>query len=377
MRTGAGPTGWNGFGAFPGMPAMPGFGGFPVMPAFGGFPAMPGWGGVAGRATTGRPRSPEAMLDALFYDVDVITDEETALLGTDAAPEGAVVVVPPTGQGTVRVYRDFATYAAADDPVTAVAVAGVASSALGGAALSRDVADAIGAPVAAVVSGHGLSDLAAEAMGGWFWYGGINLMRQAAKVVTPWSQLVGAAEDQLEASELVSFVRTSKDVDTLLHLIESDGSIELLVGHSKGNLMISEALYWLRANDPKRFIEVTEKTAVITLCAKVGMPAGCERVIDITGEHDSFGAMNSRIDIRSDHIVPNAWHSTSRQFPYEMGLDVTKAIRAVLPLLDGPLTDQRIPRRPNGAATGGGRSRTATGRGKPRASGSAAARRRS
>lgn len=315
------------------------------------------------------------MLDALFYDVDVVTEEETALLGTDVAPEGAVVVVPPTGGERLRVYRDHPTWAAADDPVAAVAVAGVASSALGGAALARDVADALDAPVAAVVSGHGLSDLAAEAMGGWFWYGGLNLMRQAAKVVTPWSQLIGAAEDQLEASELVSYVRTSKDVDTLLHFIEGDSPVELLVGHSKGNLMISEALYWLRANDPKQFVAVTDRTAVITLCAKVGMPAGCERVIDITGEHDSFGAMNSRIDIRSDHIVPNAWHSTSRQFPYEMGLDVTKAIRAVLPLLDQPLTDQRIPRRPGDAtAKAGGRSRSRASRTTP--SRSAAARRR-
>lgn len=50
----------------------------------------------------------------------------------------------------------------------ALAIAGVGSSALGAAAFARNVADGLGEPVAAVVSGYGLADVLTEALGGFF-----------------------------------------------------------------------------------------------------------------------------------------------------------------------------------------------------------------
>ena len=287
------------------------------------------------------PRSRNTWLDTLFYDVSVISDEEVALLGDTMAHEGAVLVVPPSGAGMLSRHEDFDAFVASGEIVGTIAVAGVGSSALGGAALGRNIADAIEAPVGVVVSGYGFADLAAEALGGWFWFGALNSMRHAFEGLDQWSRLFGQGAERLEASDLVRLVRLSKDVDTLLKLLEVDYPIDLLVGHSKGNLVISEALYWLRGHDPARFAKVAGRAAIITLCAKIGMPVGCSPVIDVTGEYDGFGAINSRLDIRADYVVPHAWHSTNREFPFEMGLDVTRAVRAVLPMLERPKANRK------------------------------------
>lgn len=105
-----------------------------------------------------------AVLDAIFYDVGTITEDENEILAKQLAREGAIVVVPPTGEGQLALYQDVASFVSADQSVAALAVAGVGSSALGAAAFARNVADALNAKVAAVVSGHGLADLLTEAM---------------------------------------------------------------------------------------------------------------------------------------------------------------------------------------------------------------------
>ena len=75
--------------------------------------------------------------------------------------------MPPTGAGSLVLcgtVDDFAD--AGGSEIRTLVVAGVGSSALGAAAFARNVADACGTPVAAVVSGYGLADLLTEALGG-------------------------------------------------------------------------------------------------------------------------------------------------------------------------------------------------------------------
>jgi hypothetical protein len=78
--------------------------------------------------------------------------------------EGAIIVVPPSGRGPLRHYRNAARYINAEgDRIRALAVAGVGSSVVGTVAFARNVADAIDSDVAGVVTGSGLPFLGEQA----------------------------------------------------------------------------------------------------------------------------------------------------------------------------------------------------------------------
>ncbi|MDB5423684.1 MAG: hypothetical protein JWQ29_1100 [Phenylobacterium sp.] len=284
-------------------------------------------------------RRRNTALDAVFYDVGVITAAETQALAPWLAHEGAIVVTPPSGGAPLTVYEDLDKFLASPhrQSVHTLAVAGVGSSALGGAALARNIADARDETVAAVVSGYGFADLPTEALGGWICFGALNSVRHAFEGLDRWSRLFEAGEKAIEVLDGVGLARLSKDTATLTRLLGDPGfKPKLLVGHSKGNLVISEALYWLAERDLARCTALGQDCNIVTLCAKIGMPPAFERVIDVTGELDGFGAMNSRQDIVSEYVAPHAWHSTNREFPFGLGLDVAAALRHIEPLLAAP-----------------------------------------
>ena len=88
-------------------------------------------------------------------------------------------IVPPSGAGPLKLclsIDQFAEFGGRE--VSAIAVADVGSSALGSAAFARNVADAIGRPVAAVVSGYGWPT-ATEALGGFVGFGALNGLRHS------------------------------------------------------------------------------------------------------------------------------------------------------------------------------------------------------
>ena len=135
------------------------------------------------------------LLDSLFYDVGSLSGEEQAQLSPLTDREGAIVVVPPSGRGPLRHYRNAARYINAEgDRIRALAVAGVGSSVIGTVAFARNVADAIGSDVAGVVTGYGFTDLITEALGGWFFFGALDRarMRFERLVETSMSELVCA-----------------------------------------------------------------------------------------------------------------------------------------------------------------------------------------
>jgi hypothetical protein len=291
-------------------------------------------------------RRRNALLDAVFYDVGAISDVEAESLAPWFAHEGAILLVPPTGRGTLTVFEDLAAFRASGDlSAKAIAVAGVGSSALGAAALARNVADARDENVVAVVSGYGFSDVLTEALGGWFWFGALNSLRHMFDGLDRVTQtLTEPVEQLIEAIDGVATVRLSPDTATVADLLGDPAfGFDLLVGHSKGNLVLSEALYWLKARDPRRIAAVGASHRIVTLCAKVGMPEDCRRVFDVTGEYDLLGALNSRPDIRSDLVVPHAWHSTNPASPWQSGLDATAAVKSALAALDRPMRNQIVP----------------------------------
>lgn len=274
-------------------------------------------------------RQRNAVLDWLFYDVGVVTHSEAIALSPWLAAEGAILYVPPTGAGQLEVCASIDDFAAAfANKVHTVAVAGVGSSALGAAAFARNVADAIGEPVAAVVSGYGLADLATEALGGFFLFGAANSLRhgfewldrlrESGAVADPGTSKAGA--------ETGSPMQRSKDTRTVQALLSHKAlKLKLLIGHSKGNLVISEALFQMKALDATRLKQIAKQMLIVTVSAKIAMPPDFEHIVDIIGQIDGFGALNSRWDLGTEVTVPFAWHHTNTELP--MHLPVTETLR--------------------------------------------------
>lgn len=105
----------------------------------------------------------------------------------------------------------------------------------------------------------------------------------------------------------------------------------LLIGHSKGNLVLSEALYALES-DEGAATAIAERCRIVTMSAVIGMPRRYKAITDVIGQYDLFGAINSRPGIMPEHIVPHAWHSTNTEFPLSMGIDVSATLRTILAL---------------------------------------------
>lgn len=265
-----------------------------------------------------------AFLDAVFYDVNAVAHEETPDLAFWLAREGAIILVPPPGKGRLKVFLTPEDYLREQMPVAALAIAGVGSSALGAAAFARNVANGLGEPVAAVVSGYGLADILTEALGGFFWFGALNSIRHAFEPLDAFTKMFSRTEKR-DSNSL--WTRTSKDTETVIALLADERfSPRVLVGHSKGNLVLSEALYAIANERPDLAEKVAAQSGIITISAKVGMPSTFRDVVDVVGEWDWFGALNSRPDIPADLVVPYAWHSTNPDFPMGMGINVPQAI---------------------------------------------------
>jgi len=270
-------------------------------------------------------RRRNAVLDAVFYDVGVVTPAEAASVAPWLAREGALLIVPPSGAGMLRIcpgIEDFARNGGINTRI--LAVAGVGSSALGTAAFARNVADAFGEPVAGLVSGYGLADMLTEAAGGWFWFGTLNRMRHMYEQIDDLAR--GNKVEISWPAETMNPARASLDTRTLCRLLtDRRFHFGLLTGHSKGNLVISEALYDLHDAHQD---ELLGDLAIVTISAAIAMPPRYRNIIDVMGEIDWFGAMNSNIDISIEYRPRNAWHHTNTELNWHLPVrEVLSALR--------------------------------------------------
>jgi len=305
---------------------------FMTMASFPFLPALPGVPGIPGTDNT--------ALDAMFYDIGVLSRAERAQLRHPGKDEGMILEVGPSWEPSLRVWDSLSQCDNLAPRYRAITIAGVGSSALGAAALARNAADALRGPVLGVVSGQGITDIASEAMGGYFLFGGLNAMRHgvnsvdrtmdAMRAMNPF--LFGPSMASIDPGQGFQLARFSKDVKALVALIggaESGGvEVDWLVGHSKGNLVISEALYALRTKDSERFEAIARGVPIVTFGARIAMPTQVETVIDVMGDLDGFGAMNSRPDIAVDVTVPGAWHHTNTRLPFHV--PVTKTLERIV-----------------------------------------------
>ncbi len=296
---------------------------------------------VAGLAPAFKTRN--AGLDALFYDIGALTPEEQASVGPGADEEGALIVVPPGGSTRrIRHHPDIAHFLAAEgDTVQALVVAGVGSSALGTAALARNVADAYGLEVAGLVSGYGASDLLSEALGGWFFYGATDRFRHGLREMSRRleARATPAPAPATRGGRVGARAKPATplaDLDALGHLLAAaPPRLRLLVGHSKGCLMIDHALesHADALRRQGRESPLFERLHLVTFGAVCDLPPVYRHRHQFLGALDSFGGLNSRLDLPFQRL-PGAWHHLNRRWPAHV--DVAACLRRELPAVFEP-----------------------------------------
>jgi hypothetical protein len=276
-------------------------------------------------------RRRNAILDAVFYDVGKITKAEAQDIGPWMAREGSILIVPPSGQGALVRCANIEAFAAAYEQrrLRILTVAGVGSSALGSAAYARNVADAFNEPVVAIVSGYGLADVLTEGLGGWFLFGALNRLRHQFEQLDNWSRRGILADTTPTVSNAqVRLGDFSLDTKTAIVLLSDRRfHFDVLTGHSKGNLVISEALFELDDGAAAHLGPANPDPSIVTVSAAVAMPSSYSKVIDVIGGIDGFGLLNS---VRPfERVWPRAWHHTNTEEVF-FHLPVTQIFRELI-----------------------------------------------
>ena len=217
----------------------------------------------------------EGLFDCIFYDTDNLTQEDVKnghWLYNLGVEEGHFFVVQPSGAGSrvehIASVEELVCHYASQR--MAVALPGVASSAVGAVSFARTVANGLQRPTIAIVTGYGWSDLRVEALGGWF----LNLFLKAAQ------------HSPLPVPML------EKDAERLLEILQKHPRIDTIVGHSKGSGVIMNTL--------KKFGEAEQKAhedlQVITFGCMIVPPSWLKHINQYMGAFlDPLGLANTSV----------------------------------------------------------------------------------
>lgn len=262
-----------------------------------------------------------------------------------ANPEGAILGVDAKNSPHIRRFYNVNAFLDKDTGgvplVEAISVSGVGSSALGSAALAWNVSTALGQPVAAIVPGYGLADVIQQALGGWFGFEMYYWLKQPLQTwlayTTPDAACIGRhllattpGHITAPGTDTPVFQRGSGSSDVLHAILKKSEHINTLVGHSKGALVIENAILGIGPEHQARLHLVTFGCVVREL-ASVG------RYDQFLGSQDGLGILNSGGN-RPEHPVPD-WHSTNTRLPATMA--VSELVGTVLIHSVEPATDSR------------------------------------
>ena len=83
------------------------------------------------------------------------------------------------------------------------------------------------------------------------------------------------------------------------------------LAHSKGNLVVADALHTLQRTDRARSDETGAKIHIVSISSRQTMPRSCRQVTEIIGQFDRIGNFAMRREAPPDVVVPGAWHHTN------------------------------------------------------------------
>jgi hypothetical protein len=264
-------------------------------------------------------------LDRVFYHVE---PGDEAHVVQKEHHRGSVIVVPPDSF-ELRFYDDAVEFL--DDKqvcekVIGISVAGVGSSPIGAAALARDVATVKKGPVAAIVSGYGVDDVVYEGLGGWFFLRETNRLEFTTEQVANLLSLVARIPPIATSIEVMDSIGSGPDLVNLKSIIRSGHlkSLQWLVGHSKGNLLISSAISELVMEGSS--LASLANVKMVLLSALSALPPRIGKQYQVIGNMDLLGWVNSRINIEHK-LIHGAMHHLNRNLPYHLNAqDVLSAI---------------------------------------------------
>lgn len=294
---------------------------------------------LIGSAAQPLATSRNILWDTCFYDVKALSPVELKEFSVTPDKEGAVIVVSPgNADRKIRHYASGTEMLKEEGPsIGGVAIAGVGSSVVGTAALARNVADAYGFDVAGVVSGYGISDVIAEAMGGWFFYRYTERLRQSMEISiekAAGTLLAASGQDNAGGDRKITRDRRDHTIPrqlesgTLLDILSAHPkNLRVLVGHSKGALLINYVLdqfvHRMEGNDHPYYDDLH----IVTIGAVVGIVREFTKSSQLIGKLDWFGGINSSPSLLWEtdpnvrpRFIENAWHHLNREIPFNLCL---------------------------------------------------------
>ncbi|MDD6160006.1 MAG: hypothetical protein PUB51_02605 [Oscillospiraceae bacterium] len=214
--------------------------------------------------------------DVTYYNVGCLTQSET--VGTAGLDKGDVIVMYPSDdQFYVKTTAENLVISGA---VSIVAVPGVGSSSTGAAAFAKHIAKIKNQPVAAIVVGYGDGSIYTEGPQGYY-------------IGRP-SNVAGVYYEEPASQKLVD-------------LYAAGAQPELLVGHSKGNMDIANALFKMYNEGHQSWYQgVTFKT----FGCGVNVPLGLGCFAQYIGTLDSVGYSNT-VSWRNMTYVYGRYHTTN------------------------------------------------------------------
>lgn len=216
--------------------------------------------------------------DKLYYDTDLLSRSEAKK--SQSLPEGSVLVVFPGKKNHFLLTGNIAVWMIKKKFVKNLVVTGVGSSSQGTAAFAKTVANKLDTPVAGIVSGQGDFDVEAKAHEGHY---------------------IGRVCNRDKKSYF------AKDSEKLVELFLMGARFERLIGHSKGNMDIANALYRLQEVD-KGYL--SDKTSIYTFACGVNVPESVKDLKQFMGGMDMLGSANTT-SYSNMRILPGRLHTTN------------------------------------------------------------------
>lgn len=250
-------------------------------------------------------------LDHFFYDTGNLSSTEQKLLSEYLSEEGSILMVPPGDSGQSIQHYPTAEEFLKDhkNSLKAVVVAGVGSSALGTAALARNVANTYQVSVAGIVSGFGLRDLIYETLGGFYFYGAVDTLRRNAQQTL---SLVGMGDQHTQYLP---------DLHTLEQILAAEPPrLRLALGHSKGDFVLDYALETFVKHHEATGHAYFDELNVVTLGAAAHIPPEFTKVKQFIGNLDWFGCLNSSQYLGNTYVNFSG-HHLNTQLPFHLDVE--------------------------------------------------------